>query len=94
MSCLTTQDRSVNDTAITPKYLAQIKQRKSDTTYDRYKNPPRQPHRGELGQPLIRECNVGRLERYMNELGARACERTRGAGLRSVLPAMLAMAVR
>lgn len=59
------RDRAGSDTATTlaklaPIYLAQIKRRKSGTTYDRYKTQLDKHIVPSLGQLLIRECTVGR----------------------------------
>jgi integrase len=75
-------------------YLQQIQSRRSGTTYDRYKTRLNKHVLPAIGQLYLRECTVGRLERFMNELERNQVAANTCRGIRTVLSGVMQYAVR
>lgn len=75
-------------------YLDQIQTRRTGTTYDRYVSRLDNHVLPAVGQLLLRECTVGRLERFMNDLERQGMPANTRRGIRTVLSGVLQLAVR
>jgi integrase len=76
-----------------PLYLEQIKRHGSGTTYDRYKSRLDNHVIPAIGQLLLRECTVGRLQQVMLELDRQGLSANTRRGIRSVLSGLMQLAV-
>lgn len=75
-------------------YLDQIQTRRSDTTYDRYKGRLDKHVLPSIGHLLLRECTVGKLEKFMVDLEHRKVAANTRRGIRTVLSGVMQYAIR
>ncbi|GAA2774223.1 site-specific integrase [Saccharopolyspora taberi] len=70
-------------------YLEQIQTRRSGTTYDRYKGRLNKHVLPAIGQLLLRECTVSRLEKFMTDLERKKVAANTRRGIRTVLSGVM-----
>lgn len=76
-----------------PVYLQQVQRDTVGTTYDRYKSRLDNHVLPAVGQLLLRECTVGRLKKFMQEMERQGLSPNTRRGLRSVLSGVLQVGV-
>ncbi len=75
-------------------YLEQIQIRRCGTTYDRYKGRLDKHVLPSIGQLLLRECTVSKLENFMLDLERKNVAANTRRGIRTVLSGVMQYAVR